>query len=33
VGIEALEDLEADIAAALDRAQRATAGALSEVAK
>jgi len=33
VGIEALEDLEADIAAALDRALHATAPAASEVAQ
>ncbi len=33
VGIEALEDLEADIAAALDRALQATAAVASEVAK
>ena len=33
VGIEALEDLEADIAAALDRALKATVPAASELAK
>ncbi len=33
VGIEALEDLEADISAALDRALRVAAPTASEVAK